>query len=144
MTLPNEVLVYYLETKAWAVWTIPHAQFDMFDGRIYSHVEGKFGVYGENPTDNGNAITGKFESGQYNLGDAVVHKLFRRMSVSCSADPSDQVNLYVRATDYHASHSGLPNRSLDGQPVWGVAIWGVDHWGNNSDTTQHVSLPDSL
>lgn len=143
VSLPNQILAYYFQTRAWTVWTLKGTELDWFEGRIYLHIDGKFGVLGEAPTDNGQPIQGKFVSGVHGLDDATVHKIFRRFGLQVSAAQGDSVDLYVRSLDWEADYTGLPGRAEKGS-TWGDAIWGVATWAGNTDTTQTVSLPDRI
>lgn len=143
VSLPNEILVYYFQTKAWAVWTLPNCRLDWFEGRIHIHYQGKFGILGEVPTDNGEPISGSFVSGVHGLDDAVTFKLFRRMGLQVSAGPEDLVDMSVRALQTDVAYAGLPEREISGA-TWGIEIWGKAHWSGNADTLQTVALPDNI
>lgn len=143
VTLPNEILAYYFQTRAWSVWTLPSTELDWFEGRIHMYRSGHFGILGEHSTDNGTNISGKFVSGVHGLEDNVTHKLFRRIGLQVSALPTDTVNMSVRALDRNTEYSGLPPRPQTGS-MWNTALWDVGQWNGNSDTTQTVSLPDSI
>lgn len=39
VALPNEIIVYYFQTKAWSVWDIPGASLDWFEGQIHIHLK---------------------------------------------------------------------------------------------------------
>lgn len=141
--LPNEMLVYYFQTKAWSLWTLPNMKLDWFEGTIHIIYQGKFGILGDSDTDNGEAIQGKFVSGVLGMGDATIHKLFRRMGIEVSANPTDNVNLHVRALDRDTHYEGLSDRPQSGS-TWDTALWDISTWGENLDTTQTVSLPDTI
>lgn len=39
VALPQEILVYYFQTKAWSVWTLPNASLNWFEGQIHFYIE---------------------------------------------------------------------------------------------------------
>lgn len=141
--LPNEILVYYFQTRSWSVWTLPQVSLDWFEGRIHIFLNSHFGILGESPTDNGVDIVGRFVSGVHGLEDNTLHKLFRRMGIQVSATAGDTVNMSVRAMESNVSYTGLPDRPTDGAQ-WDVSLWDIDRWAGNIDATQTVSLPDSM
>lgn len=143
VSLPNEILVYYFQMQAWSVWDISNTDLDWFEGRIHMHNGTYFGILGEHPSDNGAAITGKFVSGVHGLDDSTLHKLFRRIGLQVSALPGDTVNMTVRALDRNTTYTGLPNRPSSGA-TWDVSLWDNGRWAGNLDTTQTVSLPDTI
>jgi hypothetical protein len=144
VALPGEILVYYFQTKAWSVWTIPGAKLDWFEGRIHVIYQSKLGILGEFPTDNGAPITGRFVSGIHGFEDQLQFKLFRRMGIQVSATGTDTVNMGVKALDSNTTYQGLPPRPSE-NTNWDNSFWDTSLWsGNLSDVTQTVSLPDFI
>lgn len=143
VALPNEILVYYFQTRSWSVWTLPMLTLDWFEGRIHIFLNNHFGILGEHSTDNGVNIVGRFVSGIHGLEDSTQHKLFRRMGIQVTAAANDTVNMSVRAMETNQSYTGLPPRENTGSQ-WDVALWDVGKWAGTSDVTQTVSLPDNI
>jgi len=144
VALPGEILVYHFQTQAWAVWTLAGAKLDWFEGRIYMHMQDKFGVLGEASNDNGTPITGRFISGIHGLEDATTYKLFRRMGIQLSASPQDTVNLSIRTPDNKQTFGNFPSRDVSTPYTWDNALWDTALWSGNEDSTITVALPDRI
>ena len=144
VALPGEILVYHFQTQAWAVWTLDGASLDWFEGRIYLHMDDKFGVLGEASNDNGSPITGRFISGVHGLEDNTTFKLFRRMGLQLSASPTDTVSLSIRTLENNNSYGGLPPRDTSTPYTWDNALWDSALWSGNKDSTQTIALPDNI
>jgi hypothetical protein len=133
-TTNSRLLVYDTRYQWWTLWDIPASALLAFDipsggsNFLFGYAAGDkdVGQYtGTATSDDGVAITSRWQSGWFDLGQRAV-KTVRQTRVT-----GDGIVSMGNAVDYSTTPQ-IALRSLDfsvDQPLWDVIVWDEDEWG---------------